>query len=349
MVRSLLLDIISKGRMSDIILLFLIIISFSFSWFTVLYLGLRILKVKIKLKHIILGALLGSFIAIFLKPFVSNPFSFLVTVIPLLISLKILSKAKWTITAWVTFILLLVNTIGPWLFINPLSSVNRNIGLFFFQNKLGLPIIGLIETFGAILLLIVLNISNISLIPQTNQSFIDFVTVYIFIALFYWCHHLTVDIWKNPMRFMFKPFFDWTVAVAAMIGFYLLLMNYKKREQAKDQEIQRLKESKIDTQELKSFCNLVTDNLNNCNEADIGFGDLLDIYFNRREQDVLCLMAQGKDNIEIAETLDLAIGTVKNHVIKIKAKTQLQDRHKMILYAICWVKKHKDKPVKQKR
>jgi hypothetical protein len=115
--------------------------------FTVLFLGLKILKVERKLSSIIPYALAGSFIAVFIKSFVPNPLAFFISLVPLLVFLKILSKARWIVSAWVVVLLLLVNTIGPWLLISPLSSINRSISFFFFENKFGLPIIGLIETF----------------------------------------------------------------------------------------------------------------------------------------------------------------------------------------------------------
>jgi DNA-binding CsgD family transcriptional regulator len=353
MLHDLLLDIISKGRISDIALLLGCILSFVISWFTVLLLGLKILKVKVKSKNIILYALLGASVAGFIKPFLPNPLPFLAVIIPLFLSLKILSNAKWVTVSWVTLILLLVNTIGPWLFINPLSSVNHNIGSFFFENKFGMLVLALIETFGAVLLLVILNIFDISLTPQTNHhSFIDFTAVFIFTALFYQCHRLTVDICKKPEQFMLQPVFDWTLSAATMVGFYLLVINYKKREQKKDEKYRQLEESKLDTQTVETYCKLIINSINNpsnnpLNDIALEFGDLLDIYFSRRERDVLHLLAQGKDNNEIAETLYLAPGTVANLVNIIKSKAQVPDRNRLLLYAMCWVRQHKDKPVKK--
>jgi DNA-binding NarL/FixJ family response regulator len=45
-----------------------------------------------------------------------------------------------------------------------------------------------------------------------------------------------------------------------------------------------------------------------------------------REREVLVLVAQGQSNREIAESLMLAEGTVKNHVSNILAKLQAENR-----------------------
>jgi DNA-binding CsgD family transcriptional regulator len=82
-------------------------------------------------------------------------------------------------------------------------------------------------------------------------------------------------------------------------------------------------------------------------DVDPGFGDLINVYFTHRERQVLYLIAEGKDNLEISKTLYLALGTVVNLVTNIRSKTNLPDRNKMILYAICWKRIHKDNPVKK--
>ena len=50
-----------------------------------------------------------------------------------------------------------------------------------------------------------------------------------------------------------------------------------------------------------------------------------------RELDVLRLMVTGKDNREIANTLYLAEGTVKNHISRIYSKLEVTDRVELIL------------------
>ncbi|WP_057893856.1 response regulator [Lacticaseibacillus brantae] len=52
-----------------------------------------------------------------------------------------------------------------------------------------------------------------------------------------------------------------------------------------------------------------------------------------REREVLQLIAQGKSNQEIAETLFITLKTVKTHVSNILAKLQVEDRTKAAIYA----------------
>jgi DNA-binding NarL/FixJ family response regulator len=52
-----------------------------------------------------------------------------------------------------------------------------------------------------------------------------------------------------------------------------------------------------------------------------------------REMDVLCELAQGKTNQEIAETLFLAENTVKYHMHSILGKLKLPDRKAVIIFA----------------
>ncbi|CAG9622086.1 response regulator transcription factor [Sutcliffiella rhizosphaerae] len=53
-----------------------------------------------------------------------------------------------------------------------------------------------------------------------------------------------------------------------------------------------------------------------------------------RERSILQLIGEGKNNQEIAETLHLSIGTVKNHVTVILQKLGLRDRTQMAIFAI---------------
>jgi len=53
-----------------------------------------------------------------------------------------------------------------------------------------------------------------------------------------------------------------------------------------------------------------------------------------REMDVLCLVAQGLSNQEIAESLVIGDGTVRTHVSNILAKLHLANRTQVALYAL---------------
>ncbi|MBD1847683.1 response regulator transcription factor [Cyanobacteria bacterium FACHB-63] len=55
--------------------------------------------------------------------------------------------------------------------------------------------------------------------------------------------------------------------------------------------------------------------------------------FSEREQEVLSLIVEGKSNREIAQTLHLTEGTVKNHVTRILNQLALRDRTQAALWA----------------
>ena len=54
---------------------------------------------------------------------------------------------------------------------------------------------------------------------------------------------------------------------------------------------------------------------------------------SKREIDVLKLIGEGKNNQEIAQTLFLSEGTVKNHVTQILSKLEMRDRVQIALWA----------------
>lgn len=62
--------------------------------------------------------------------------------------------------------------------------------------------------------------------------------------------------------------------------------------------------------------------------------EAIDESLTDREKSLLLLIAQGKNNQEIAEELYLSIGTVKNHITVILDKLELRDRTQLAIYAI---------------
>ncbi|MBX9694696.1 MAG: response regulator transcription factor, partial [Cyanobacteria bacterium] len=55
--------------------------------------------------------------------------------------------------------------------------------------------------------------------------------------------------------------------------------------------------------------------------------------FSAREVEIIELIAQGKSNKEIAETLHITQGTVKNYVTKILGHLNLRDRTQLAIWA----------------
>jgi NarL family two-component system response regulator LiaR len=55
---------------------------------------------------------------------------------------------------------------------------------------------------------------------------------------------------------------------------------------------------------------------------------------SERELDVLRLIANGKDNSEIAEALHISPKTVKNHISNILMKLQIDNRIQAAVYAV---------------
>lgn len=53
--------------------------------------------------------------------------------------------------------------------------------------------------------------------------------------------------------------------------------------------------------------------------------------FTQREQDIIRLLMQGKNNQEIAQTLFLSVGTVKNYISQIYSKAGISDRANAVL------------------
>lgn len=354
MVRDLLLDIVNKWHIQDLILLLLLSVSFLIFWFTALALGLKILNVNIKLKRIIPGVLCLSFIALFIKPFTPAALAFFLILIPVILLIRFYSQTKWLNVCWVSFITVLASSVGPMLFISPISSADHYIGSFFFS-RYGLPVMTLIEALGVVLLLVILNIFDISLVPDPKQPLksIEFIAMYVLLYLCYLCYNLTIDIWKNwknSIIFSMESLLKWTLAAAAIIGFSIYKSHIQKREKAKEQLIQELREEKnkkVGPQDIEEFSDRLQNTLKPADidsEFPVYITSLPEMEFNDREQEILQLLAEGYSNPEIAKTLCLSTGRVANIISNnITPKTGLSER-KLILYAAYWVKKYKKIP-----
>jgi DNA-binding NarL/FixJ family response regulator len=68
--------------------------------------------------------------------------------------------------------------------------------------------------------------------------------------------------------------------------------------------------------------------------ADVEEGDSADEALTAREEKVLALVAKGKSNREISETVFLAEGTVKNYVSKIMEKLHVSSRTELAIKAL---------------
>lgn len=60
----------------------------------------------------------------------------------------------------------------------------------------------------------------------------------------------------------------------------------------------------------------------------------LDIPLSERELLITRLVGEGKTNKEIAQTLHLSLGTIKNHLTQILQKTNLRDRTQLAIFAV---------------
>lgn len=69
-------------------------------------------------------------------------------------------------------------------------------------------------------------------------------------------------------------------------------------------------------------------------EEAVGGDDELDEDLTEREDKILALVAKGKSNREIAETVFLAEGTVKNYVSKIMEKLHVESRTELAIKAL---------------
>lgn len=60
----------------------------------------------------------------------------------------------------------------------------------------------------------------------------------------------------------------------------------------------------------------------------------IDLGLTSREIEIIKAIGEGKNNQEIAETLFLSVGTVKNHISTVLTKLSLRDRTQIAIYAV---------------
>lgn len=68
--------------------------------------------------------------------------------------------------------------------------------------------------------------------------------------------------------------------------------------------------------------------------SQVGIEFSQEMHFTDRERDMLRLVSQGYDNKEIAASLYLAEGTVRNQISRLLEKLQLKDRTQLAVYAV---------------
>jgi DNA-binding CsgD family transcriptional regulator len=333
MVRDFLLDIVYKGRLTDIILFFIFMIVMLGTWFTLLTLGFKILKTEIKLKNIILGTLFNSFTVLFIRPFVPEIVAFFIVFIPPIVTLKFYGKTKWIIAGWVAILLVLSTAIFPILIISPLINGNHDLASFFLKNRYSLPIVGVAETLGAALMLVFLKLFDIPLIPNPKRlTSIDFIEVFIFFALLFLCYRSSMKIWQSPMSFFDKPFtiIEWLLTVGVLIAFYIRKANNQKKDQEYQKKIE-IAENKI--LELTEINIKNQQNHNNLTIAEpkpeINLPDLAP-----RDKRIIKSIIEGKSNKEIAIDVRLSDGALSNLITQIYRKLDVENRVQLITYFI---------------
>lgn len=314
MSRQLFLEMFSKWLILDFILLLL---SFGFTWYVFIILGFKILKAEVKLKGILLGAIIGALISIFIRPFFSGIFTFFI-IVPLILFLKFCGKAKWIIACWVTFLIFCLSSIGSLLVINPLLN-NQAAASFFFKTRYGVMLGSLSEMLIPGVLLIFLKIYHIPFIPSPGKLLksTDFVDIYVFGALLFWCYDSLMNVWKfllnNPEQFMLKPLVIWGVSTGAVIAFYLLKVNNQKKLELAASKIQEL-----------------TDNQQKHND----FSKIPPPDLDPREKLIVRCIIEGMTNKEIAAKVQMSRGGIGNAITPIYKKLGVESRVQLITYFV---------------
>ncbi len=88
-----------------------------------------------------------------------------------------------------------------------------------------------------------------------------------------------------------------------------------------------LMQSDIAVKVIDKFSEMANNNINDKQDDRVKL-------LTRRERHICNLLAEGKNNKEIAEELFLSEGTVKNHITNILSKVELRDRTQLALFAV---------------
>lgn len=308
MTRELFFEMFNKCLVLDLILLLL---SFEVTWIVLLKLGFKILKVEVNYKAIIIGAFVSALISLFVRPFFPGIFTFFI-IIPLVVFLKFFGKTKWIIACWVTFLIFSLSSVGALLIISPLLK-NQAMASFFFKSRYGVMIGSLTEGLVPAVLYMLLKISNFSLIPSPGKLLksVDFIDVYVFGALLFWCYDALMKIWEcflsNPEQFILKQLIVWGLATGAVLAFYIKKVNTQKSMEFAANKIQEL-----------------TNNQQNITPPDL----------DPREKLIVRCIIEGMTNKEIAAKVQMSRGGIGNAITPIYKKLGVESRVQLITYFV---------------
>jgi hypothetical protein len=224
MTKHLLLQILNER---DILVLILHLLMSSLFWFTLLIAGFHILKVKVNFKYSIPGVFILACVSIFLRPFTSGILTFFTMLIPPFLFLKFYSKSKWSVSFFITAILILSTAVFPMLFIIPLTSANHALIPFFSNDsRYGVMVGSLAETLGVVVLLALLNIFNVVTIPIPGQTV--FIDIFIFAGLSFLGYYEFMKIWGKLGEFLIMPCIAFLVSAALAVAYYIKKVNDRK-------------------------------------------------------------------------------------------------------------------------
>lgn len=346
MTRRLWLEMFSQWLILDFVFL---VFSYGISWAIIFQLGFKILQADVKWKGIVPGVLIGIPVS-FLKPLLPGVFNFFIILFPLIVYLKICGKTRWIIAVWVAFLLLLLTTMGPILLLSPFSN-DRAIVSFMFETRYGAMAGAFVECLVPAVLLIFLKMHYFSLVPSPGKilSMVDFIDIYLFGALLFWCYDSFLKIWeavrRSPKPLLYKPIVVWIIAAGSVLAFYMKKISHQKKMeyalkkiQELDAQNRELNQKNLQLEQYKELVNSFAFPASPAGPEELPKisrrYQLPQIKITKRELSVIELIVEGRSNKEIASFLALSEGRVRNILTKIFAKLGLQDRTQVAVYAL---------------